>query len=31
MPKAEKAPEILGILPLQDAVLFPNTVIRLRW
>jgi ATP-dependent Lon protease len=29
MPKAIKAPEILGILPLQDAVLFPNTVIPL--
>jgi ATP-dependent Lon protease len=29
MPKADKAPEILGILPLQDAVLFPNTVIPL--
>jgi hypothetical protein len=29
MPKPDKAPEILGILPLQDAVLFPNTVIPL--
>jgi ATP-dependent Lon protease len=29
MPKADKVPEILGILPLQDAVLFPNTVIPL--
>jgi ATP-dependent Lon protease len=29
MPKPVKAPEILGILPLQDAVLFPNTVIPL--
>ena len=29
MAKPEKAPEILGILPLQDAVLFPNTVIPL--
>src|SRR5579864_1316708 len=24
-----KSPDILGILPLQDAVLFPNTVIPL--
>jgi len=30
MAKPEKASEILGILPLQDAVLFPNTVIRWR-
>jgi ATP-dependent Lon protease len=29
MAKPDKAPEILGILPLQDAVLFPNTVIPL--
>ena len=29
MPKPDKTPEILGILPLQDAVLFPNTVIPL--
>src|ERR1700722_10589206 len=29
MAKPNKAPEILGILPLQDAVLFPNTVIPL--
>jgi ATP-dependent Lon protease len=29
MAKSDKAPEILGILPLQDAVLFPNTVIPL--
>ncbi|MBV9438364.1 MAG: LON peptidase substrate-binding domain-containing protein, partial [Candidatus Eremiobacteraeota bacterium] len=29
MPKPPKAPEVLGILPLQDAVLFPNTVIPL--
>ena len=29
MAKPGKAPEILGILPLQDAVLFPNTVIPL--
>ena len=32
MPKAKittVTPEILGILPLQDAVLFPNTVIPL--
>jgi ATP-dependent Lon protease len=29
MAKPEKAPEIIGILPLQDAVLFPNTVIPL--
>jgi len=29
MAKPDKHPEILGILPLQDAVLFPNTVIPL--
>jgi ATP-dependent Lon protease len=29
MAKSGKSPEILGILPLQDAVLFPNTVIPL--
>jgi len=29
MAKPDKTPEILGILPLQDAVLFPNTVIPL--
>jgi len=29
MPKSVTTPEILGILPLQDAVLFPNTVIPL--
>ncbi len=28
-PRTIKTPDILGILPLQDAVLFPNTVIPL--
>src|SRR5271170_4477698 len=29
VPRTMKTPDILGILPLQDAVLFPNTVIPL--